>query len=49
MQNYVLYNWNAQLRWAEISGVYFVDPHHLAEFLATFTNARELPLHANIV
>lgn len=49
MNNYLIYNWSGQLRWADVGGCYLVDPAYEGEFLAAFTDARRLPLNMTFI
>lgn len=49
MKSYMLYDWNGQMKWADVQGVYLVDYGHAKEFLAQFPEARKLPANMLIV
>jgi hypothetical protein len=45
MTNYVVYDWNGRLKWAEITGCYFVDPRYVAEFKRLSSDSRPFPIN----
>ena len=44
---YIVFDWNGELKWTEIMGCYFVDPHYVQEFREHVKNARPLLINSN--
>lgn len=47
MTNYLVYEWNGQIKWIEIMGCYFVDPIYIEEFKAMIGDSRPFDINAN--
>ncbi|WP_425059364.1 hypothetical protein SCACP_40520 [Sporomusa carbonis] len=47
MTSYLVYEWNGQIKWAEIMGCYFVDPLYVEEFKASMSDIKLLPINVN--
>ncbi|WP_378954309.1 hypothetical protein [Pelosinus sp. sgz500959] len=49
MTNYLVYDWNGQMKWTEIMGCYFVDPLYVQEFVIFMPNSRLIPINGNFI